>query len=51
MPYGYNLDKDEVEKNCSPDSNGETCAAKIMRDGWQMRTIKPNVYPMYEIKK
>ena len=50
MPYGYNFKQEDIERNCSFDSTGETCAAKIMLDGWQMKAIKPNIYPIYEIK-
>ncbi len=41
MPYGYNKDDDTVNENCSKTSSGFMCAAKLMRDGWQMKDDYP----------
>ena len=49
-PFGYNLSKEEIEQGCSENSLGETCAAKIMRDGWKIKSTKPNAYPIANTK-
>ena len=39
MPFGYNFSKEDIEKNCSKYSYGETCAAKIMNNNWVMNEL------------
>ena len=41
MPYGYNKDDDEIDANCSKSGSGYMCAAKLMRDGWEMKNNYP----------
>ena len=41
MPYGYNKDDDEIDSNCSKSGSGYMCAAKLIRDGWEMKTNYP----------
>ncbi len=40
-PYGYNYNDDEINSNCSKEGSGEYCAAKMMRDGWQIKDGYP----------
>lgn len=40
MPYGFN-DTTNITSNCSTASFGSYCAAKIIRDGWQMASDYP----------
>ena len=41
MPYGYNEDDDTVNDNCSKTGSGFMCAAKLMREGWDMKDDYP----------
>ncbi|MCD8024245.1 MAG: type II secretion system GspH family protein, partial [Candidatus Gastranaerophilales bacterium] len=41
LPYGYNLTDDKINSDCSKDSSGCYCAAKIMRDNWQIKSDYP----------
>ena len=41
MPYGYNKDDDTVNENCSKNGSGFMCAAKLIRDGWQIKDDYP----------
>lgn len=41
VPYGYNSNTAVINSNCSIGSNGSACAAKIMRDGWQIKDDYP----------
>ena len=41
MPYGYNKDDDEIDANCSKSGSGYMCAAKLMRDGWEIKNNYP----------
>ena len=41
MPYGYEKDDDTVNNNCSKNGTGYMCAAKLIRDGWQMKDDYP----------
>ncbi len=36
-PFGYNYDEKKIEAGCAKFSYGDTCAAKIMNDNWQIR--------------
>lgn len=36
-PYGYNYESKKIEAGCAKFSYGDTCAAKIMNDNWQIR--------------
>lgn len=38
MPYGYGASSSFVNTNCSRTSWGETCAAKIMYEGWNINS-------------
>ena len=49
LPYGFYWDKKDIESNCQEDSSGETCAAKIMLDGWTMK--KGGDTPYFTYKK
>ncbi len=39
-PYGYNATQEELDLYCSP-SNGVCCAAKIAKDGWEIKDDYP----------
>lgn len=42
MPYGYDLGTTIINNDCKTGSNGGSyCAAKIIRDGWQMLSDYP----------
>ena len=41
MPYGYNSEASEINSNCSKTGSGFMCAAKLIRDGWQMKDNYP----------
>ena len=41
MPYGYNKDDEEIDANCSKSGSGYMCAAKLIRDGWEMKNNYP----------
>jgi len=41
LPYGYNNIDASVNLDCSKTGNGYYCAAKIMRDGWQIKDDYP----------
>lgn len=49
LPYGIYWNKKDIENNCQEDSSGETCAAKIMLDGWTMK--KGGDTPYFTYKK
>ena len=36
-PEGYNLPSKSIDSNCSKQNVGTYCAAKIMRDGWEVK--------------
>ena len=40
-PRGYNVTSDEIDRNCSPQGEGSYCAAKLMKDGWQIKDDYP----------
>lgn len=33
-PYGYYFPKDKIDAGCNPSAYGDTCAAKIIAEGW-----------------
>lgn len=41
MPVAYDQGYPYVQSNCSASGVGETCAAKLMMDGWQMKSDYP----------
>lgn len=41
IPVGYNLKEYQINDNCSKNGKNDACAAKIMRDGWQMKNDYP----------
>ena len=41
VPAGYNARNPTLNLNCSTSGKGDACAAKIMRDGWQMAKDYP----------
>lgn len=41
LPYGYNLEHNEIDDNCSSNGSGFMCAAKLIRDGWNMKDDYP----------
>lgn len=48
LPYGFYWDRNDIENECQEDSSGETCAAKIMLDGWTMKKGGDNPYFTYK---
>ena len=41
MPYGYSKDEDTIDEDCSSKGTGYRCAAKLAKDGWQMKDDYP----------
>ncbi len=41
LPLGYNKTSTEIDKSCSKTGNGQYCAAKIIKDGWQILSDYP----------
>lgn len=41
MPDCYNLSTAVINNNCSPTGTGECCAAKMMKEGWQINDDYP----------
>ncbi len=41
LPYGYDQDDDTVNENCSKNGSGFMCAARLMRDGWEIKDDYP----------
>ena len=41
FPYGFEQDESAINSNCSKAGAGVYCAAKIMRDGWQIKKDYP----------
>lgn len=41
MPYGYDKDEKDIDKNCSITGAGSYCAAKLSKDGWKMKEDYP----------
>ena len=37
LPSGYSGTDEDINQNCSKTGSGEYCAAKIMRDGWEIK--------------
>ena len=48
LPYGIYWDRDTIEEECQPGASGETCAAKIMLDGWVMKKGGQTPYFIYK---
>lgn len=46
LPYGANASEDFVNENCTEESSGTTCAAKIVNGGWDVCYNCPNPYPV-----
>ncbi len=40
-PLGYEYDDNTINSNCSKQGSGTFCAAKMMRDGWQIKDNYP----------
>jgi hypothetical protein len=38
---GYDLSESEINDNCSKTGNGDYCAAKIIKDGWEIKDDYP----------
>ncbi len=41
LPYGYKASAENIDSGCSKSGNGNYCAAKIAREGWQMKDDYP----------
>lgn len=41
LAYGQELSIDEIKEECSYSGKGETCAARIIYDGWQIKNDYP----------
>ena len=41
MPYGYNQNEETINQNCSRNGSGLMCAAKLVRDGWEIKDNYP----------
>lgn len=41
MPYGYDKTLTEINNDCSKGKDGNYCAAKIIRDSWQIKDDYP----------
>ena len=41
MPYKINNSSDNIDKDCSKTGKGETCFAKIVKDGWKIADDYP----------
>ena len=41
LPSGWNREEDNILENCSISGYGNFCAAKIMRDGWEIKDDYP----------
>ena len=41
LPFGVDNDEATINKDCSKTGGGRRCAAKIMRDGWQLAKDYP----------
>ncbi len=41
VPYGYEQPDATIKNSCSKDGTGSYCAAKIIRDGWQIKDDYP----------
>jgi type II secretory pathway pseudopilin PulG len=55
LPYGYEYTREELisdsdENNCSDDSNGNYCAALIMKDNWQIIKGYPWAHARYVVQ-
>ena len=48
LPFGIYWDRKDIESECQPDMSGESCAAKIMLDGWTMKKGGDNPYFIYK---
>ena len=41
MPVCYNSDDTDIDEDCSKNGSGYCCAAKLSKDGWQMKEDYP----------
>ncbi len=41
LPYGYNQNAAALDSECSKTGNGNTCGAKIAKDGWEIKDNYP----------
>ena len=41
LPYGYDKDDDTLNENCSKNGSGFMCAARLIRDGWEIKDDYP----------
>ena len=48
LPYGFYWPKKDIEEECSEGFSGESCAAKIMLDGWTMKKGSDKPYFIYK---
>ncbi len=48
LPYGFYWPRKDIEEECSQGFSGESCAAKILLDGWIMKRGGDNPYFIYK---
>lgn len=41
VPWGYDRSPEDIDENCSKNGSGEACSAKMMKDGWQIKSDYP----------
>ena len=41
MPFNIDKNHNDIDKNCSTTGTGESCFAKIVKDGWEISSDYP----------